>query len=54
MSKAIRIDQHGGPEQLTLVDVAVGETRQRDKLLRLLRWVNPGPARSASATMRWG
>jgi NADPH2:quinone reductase len=38
MTKAIRIDQPGGPEQLKLVDVTVGD---------------PGPGESASATMPW-
>ena len=35
MTLAVQIRQHGGPEELHLVDVPVG---------------NPGPARSASAT----
>jgi len=37
-SRAIRIERHGGPEELQLATVTVGE---------------PGPVKSASATRRW-
>ena len=35
MTRAVRIDRHGGPEEMKIVDVTVA---------------NPAPARSASAT----